>query len=69
MSLNRKKLFEVAILLHEELDDSSVKSEILRQPYVVLAENEREVTLRAAREIPEQYMDNLEDVEVVVRPF
>lgn len=35
----------------------------------VLAANEQEATILAARAIPDTYLDKLEEVEIVIRPF
>lgn len=35
----------------------------------VMAKNEGEVAIRAARRIPEQYTEKLDEVEILVRPF
>lgn len=73
------KLFEYAILYHpaptKEDKDRGVKqpSKIIQvngQDITrVVAEDVNEVTLRAARMIPEDYLDRLQQIEVAVRPF
>lgn len=69
------KLFEVAVLYHprktkEHIDaGTDPKSVILTEPHTVLAQNEHEIAVRTARELPEKYLTELEDVEIVVRPF
>lgn len=69
------KLFEYAILYHPKQtkkDDDEAresKSTLLVDVKRVLAADEKEVVLLAAREIPEAYLDKLSHVEVAVRPF
>jgi len=69
------KLFEYAVLYHpkptkEQAErNETPKSEILIEPKRVLALNDSQVATLAARSIPEDYIDKLDDVEIVVRPF
>ena len=69
------KLFEVAVLFHpaktkEHIDaGTDPKSTLLKTPHTLLAQSEQEVAVRTARELPEEYLDKLEQVEIVVRPF
>lgn len=69
------KLFEYALLYHpkqtkEQLDlGEQPKSELLAPPVSLLAGTEAEVGVVAARAIPEKYLDKLDDVEIVIRPF
>lgn len=69
------KLFEYAILFHpkptKEQNDrgETPKSEIVSEPKTVLALDPQQVGILAARSLPEQYVDKLDDVEIVVRPF
>lgn len=71
----RMKLFEYAILYHGKLtkkqEDEGAQAEhrILQPPTHILARDEREVTLIAARQIPAEYQDRLDRVEIAVRPF
>ena len=69
------KLFEYAVLYHphqtkEQKDrGEQAKSKLLIDVTRVLARDDKEVTLMAARAIPEEYLDKLNQVEVAVRPF
>lgn len=67
------QLFEYAILLDPKEDkDGSVveEGEVLVAPTSVLARDQAQATLIAARAIPEQYMNGaLNRVRVAVRPF
>lgn len=69
------KLFEYAIIhtetktkKHEE-EGRRPKSTLLKSVTQVLAEDEREVNLIAAREIDAAYNDRLGEVVIAVRPF
>ena len=69
------QLFEYAVLFHPKPtkdpagNDTTPKSTVVVQPTQVLAENEKEVSIKASRQIPESYDDKLELVEILVRPF
>lgn len=67
----RKTIFEVAILLHPTEDESKngVSSMLLVRPKHILATNQHEATLLAAREIPDDYLERLDRIDVAVRPF
>jgi len=49
--------------------DGDDKSKIIVGVTQVIADNEDAVKLIAARAIPKEYEDKLDDVRVVVRPF
>lgn len=64
------KLFEYAIIYVPLDDDENIRRDdarIVLEPKVTLAADERAVTLRAAKEIPDDL--DLDFVQVVVRPF
>ncbi len=69
------KLFEYAVLYHpkqtKEQHDrgEQPKSELLIPATPILAGSEDEVAIIAARNIPEEHLSHLDDVETVVRPF
>lgn len=65
-------LFEYAVLLHPDTDKDGKpvgKSTILKQPTQLLAKDAQQVGMLAAREIPNEHLEHLDRVEVVVRPF
>jgi hypothetical protein len=70
------KLFEYAVIYHpKEKKDAagnpleSKKSLIVKDLERVLATSDKEVAMLAAKSIPDEYNDKLEDVEIVIRPF
>jgi hypothetical protein len=70
------KLFEYAVLYHpKEKKDAagnpleSKRSIVVKEPTTVIASSDAEVGILAAKSIPEEYVDKLEDVEIVIRPF
>ena len=70
-----KKLYEYALLFHPRIVKDAVGNEtqgadtILSPPKFVLAKDENEVAITAARAIPEEYLDKLDQVEICVRSF
>lgn len=69
------KLFEYAIIHHPKVvkdaqgNETQGSDTLLQAPKHVLANGDKEVAMRAAREIPEAYLEKLEEVEICVRPF
>ena len=69
------KLFEFAVLHHPKAkrdlagNEETVKSAILTDVTRVLAASPDEVSILAARSIPPDFLDKLDQVEIVVRPF
>ena len=70
-----QSLFEYAVLYHPNATKDrreageTPKSTLLLEPKRVLATSAAQVAMLAAREIPAEYTDKLDDIEVVVRPF
>ena len=68
-------LFEYAIVYKPKPtkdsvgNDTTPKAEILKSITTILAGSDKEVGMRAAREIPETHLDKLEQIEILVRPF
>lgn len=73
--MTRSKLYEYAVLHHPKAkkdvagNEQQAKSTILTDVTRVLAATPDEVSILAARTIPVEYLDKLEQVEIVVRPF
>ena len=71
----KSKLFEYIILYHpkdkkdKDGNDITEKTKLVRASKSFLGKDEREVSMVAAREIPDEYLDDLERVEIVIRPF
>jgi hypothetical protein len=69
------KLFEYAIIHHPKTTKDAAGNEtqgpdtLISPPKHTLARGDKEVAMRAAREIPDTFLDKLEEVEIVVRPF
>jgi len=68
------KLYEYAVILDEKRnkdDDITDDSRIVVEPTTVLAKDDAQAQLLAARSIPEEFLTNgkLDRLMVVVRPF
>jgi len=71
---HRGKLFEFAVLYHpqpKKEDGVEVRppSQVIVPLDMVLARDDQEVLIKASREIPEDFLDKLDRVEIAVRPF
>ena len=66
----KQRLFEYAVLYHPKAKkNQEVESEIVLFPTIVLASDEKEVFMRVARELPDEFMSKLDRVEILTRPF
>lgn len=69
------KLFEYAVLYHPKItkdangNETQGPDKIITTPTFTLAKDDKEVAIRASRAIPEEYIDKLDQIEIVVRPF
>lgn len=69
------KLFERAVLYHpratkeQRESGDTPKSILLMKPEHVLAASEQQVAIQVARQLPEEYLDKLDDIEILVHPF
>lgn len=70
-----QKIYEYAILYHpmqtkEQRDRGESRKSIILVPITpILAKDDKEVQVLAARYIPDEYLNRLDQVEVAVRPF
>ena len=71
----RATLYEYVILYHPKPkkdaagNEEPVKSAMVQDVMRTLAMSEQEVTILAARQIPSDYLDKLDQVEIRIRPF
>lgn len=63
------KLYQYAILLHPAKDDKKGKTKLIVEPTTVLAASDNVAQMMAVKSIPEQYADQLEDIDIAIRPF
>jgi hypothetical protein len=76
MSANgRGKLFEYAVVYHPKQTKDQLergehpKSVMVLPPQTMVAVSDKEVGMVAARGLPSEYVDKLDDVEILIRPF
>ena len=70
--MNKSKLFQYAILWHpteKQVKDESKKSKVLVEPKTILANDQNSALMAAAMEIPSDYKNELEQIEIAIRPF
>ncbi len=65
------KLFQYAVLWHptEQQRKDGQKDKILIDVTTVLQKDQSTVLLEAARSIPQEWMNQLDQIEVAIRPF
>ena len=66
------KLFQYAIIWHptdKQVKEHGMKSEVLVEPTSILATDERKAAMAAAMEIPTEKREELDQIEIVIRPF
>lgn len=69
----KKRIFQFAVIYHEKVDKGNNKEEIQSKIIVdlntILAHDEKVALLQIAKQIPDDYQDKLQDVEICLRPF
>ena len=71
----RPNMFQYAVVFHPKPTKDQIesgerpKSKVITEVATILAGNEQEVAMLAARSIANDYADSLEDVEILIRPF
>ena len=66
------KLFQYAILWHpteKQIKDEGLKSKVLVEPATILANDQSSAAMAAAMEIPSDKKAELDQIEIVLRPF
>lgn len=70
--MTKKVLFQYAILWHpteKQEKDNGAKSKVVQEPKTILAVDVAGASMAAAMEIPAEYKKELDQVEIVLRPF
>lgn len=66
------KLFQYAILWHpteKQAKDEGLKSKVIIEPKTVLSVDQNSAAMSAAMEIPADYKNQLDQIEIALRPF
>ncbi len=68
----KSKMFQYAVLWHptekQEKEEGS-KPKMIIEPKAILANDQNSATIAAAMDIPSEYKSQLDQIEVVLRPF
>ena len=70
--MKKSLLFQYAILWHpteKQSKDDGLKSKILVEPKLILAETQPAALMAASMEIPADKKDQLDQIEIMMRPF
>ncbi|HYD92473.1 MAG TPA: hypothetical protein VEA37_13430 [Flavobacterium sp.] len=70
--MTKARLFQYAIIWHpteKQVKDESLKSKVLVELKTILAVDQNAVSMAAAMEIPADKKSELDQIEIVVRPF
>jgi hypothetical protein len=70
--MKKSQLFQYAIIWHpteKQSKDDSLKSKVLVDPKMILAESQSSALMAASMEIPTEYKDQLDQIEILMRPF
>ena len=71
--MSKEKLYQYAVVLRptkEEEEKEKMSAKLLMwSSEPVLAKDEKQLVFKLTREIPEQYADKYEQIEIIVRPF
>ena len=69
--MEKSKLFEYAIIWNptSKQENKGKEAKLLVKPILMLAKDPTEVSLIAARAIPEKYLKELKQIDSVVRTF
>lgn len=62
------KIFEFAAIYVPKGKDAA-KAEIIVKPTTILAKDDKQAGMLAARALPEEFLNRLDDIEIAVRPF
>jgi len=65
-----KHLFQYAVILHEyDKEGNYQDSKIIVDPKTALAKSEKDLVFKITREIPEEFAEDPDNVQILVRNF
>ena len=70
--MSKPTLFQYAIIWHpteKQIKDDGTKSKVLVEPKIILAVDQAGAGMAAAMEIPSEYKDQLEQIQIALRAF
>jgi hypothetical protein len=66
--MSKKKMYEYVVLHHKMVNDD-VETTVITSPTSILSKDERSLGMIIARGLPENLLDDLDNVEIIIRPF
>lgn len=70
--MSKSRLFQYAVLWHpteKQVKEDGNKSKLIVDLQTILAADQQSVMMTAAMAIPAEYKDQLDQIEIAVRPF
>lgn len=70
--MNKAKLFQYVVIWNpteKQVKDESLKAKVIVNVTDILSDNLESVKMSAAMNIPSEYKDQLDQIEIAVRPF
>jgi hypothetical protein len=70
--MHKSKLFQYAIIWHpteKQIKEESLKSKMLVELTTILATDQNAASMSAAMKIPTDKQNELDQIEIVIRPF
>lgn len=70
--MEKAKLFEYAIIWHpteKQVRDEDAKAKVIVPPSTMLASSDKQVGMKASMSIPVEYKDDIDQLQIVIRPF
>lgn len=67
----KSTLYQYAVLWHpnDQQAEAGEKTIVLVEPDTLLASDQNSAFIQASREIPDEYLDALDQIDILVRPF
>lgn len=68
----KAKMFQYAVLWHpteKQEKEEGLKSKVIIEPKTILSADQNNAAMAAAMEIPSDYKNQLDQIEIVIRPF
>lgn len=65
-----KQLFQYAVVFHQyDKDGDYLDSKLIIEPKVALSKSEKDLVFKITREIPDEYAEDAQNVQIIVRNF
>ena len=65
-----KHLFQYAVVFHQyDKDGDYIDSKVIIEPKIALAKSEKDLVFKITREIPEEFAEDAQNVQIIVRNF